>query len=548
MNNIILQNKHLYMQVLADAENIKKRESVLDTDGIPKQEYANAIRLNAFAGLIREGLKYDYIRNAAGKDIVRLTIDNIQYDCPTDDLKEYMGNEYADFINNKNVKFMAADMEIIPKTPKIMGKDVKRVNELEKEVQVLKEQAEKQKNEYLYEITHDAMTGLKNKKAFIEDTDNLEENFFLISIDANGLKYTNDSLGHEAGDRLLTGIAKTIKNVFGEDVYRTGGDEFYAIMRCMQCGVDEEKIKTHILEFKNALREMSNEDISFSASVGFAFGTAASDKKELINKADDEMYKDKQVFYEQADAKTDNRRAGLEERFKENDKEEDAVRETVQKISFAETKADKTDEYSLVYEKYKSGDTFIYDMYDLTVLMPGAATGDNIKAVIAPLRNSDNNNHAEIMCMLINKYGEIYRGVSDKKSPTLKVTFSEHEFIIRGIFTNGEFKSFILPAGTSLAMGFSINVNTYIPVRATEDAGNGHLLFEHDEYLFNIVPLAKENDINGIAPCLVCVETPDGKRDMISTNEADVTLYSNGGKDYRILTYWQDDVFCGEIL
>lgn len=542
MNNIILQNRHLYMQVLADAESIKKRESVSDADGIPKQEYANAIRLNAFAGLIREGLKYDYIRNAAGKDIVRLTIDSIQYDCPAGDLKEYMGNEYADFINDENVKFMAADMEIVPKTPKITGKDMKRVSELEKEVQVLKEQAEKQKNEYLYEITHDAMTGLKNKKAFIEDTDNLEENFFLISIDANGLKYTNDSLGHEAGDRLLTGIAKTIKDVFGKDAYRTGGDEFYAIMRC---GADEEKIKAHILEFKNTLREMSDEDISFSASVGFAFGTAASDKKELINKADDEMYKDKQTFYKQAD-----RRAGLEDRFKKNDKEKDKTCETVQEISFAETEADKTDEYSLVYEKYKSRNTFVYDMYDLTVLMPGAATGDNIKAVIAPLRSSDNNNHAEIMCMLINKYGEIYRGVSDKESPTLKVTFSEHEFIIRGIFTNGEFKSFILPAGTSLAMGFSINVNTYIPIRATdtEDAGNGHLLFGHDEYLFNIVPLAKENDINGIAPCLVCVETPDGKRNMISTNEADVTLYSNGGKDYRILTYWQDDVFCGEIL
>lgn len=540
MNNIILQNRHLYMQVLADAESIKKRESVSEADGVQKQEYANAIRLNAFAGLIREGLKYDYIRNAAGKDIVRLTIDNIQYDCPAGDLKEYMGNEYADFINDENVKFMAADMEIVPKTPKITGKDMKRVSELEKEVRVLKEQAEKQKKEYLYEITHDAMTGLKNKKAFIEDTDNLEENFFLISIDANGLKYTNDSLGHEAGDRLLTGIAKTIKDVFGKDAYRTGGDEFYAIMRC---GADEEKIKAHILEFKNTLREMSDEDISFSASVGFAFGTAASNKKELINKADDEMYKDKQTFYKQAD-----RRAGLEDRFKKNDKEKDKTCETVQEISFAETEADKTDEYSLVYEKYKSRDTFVYDMYDLTVLMPGAATGDNIKAVIAPLRSSDNNNHAEIMCMLINKYGEIYRGVSDKESPTLKVTFSEHEFIIRGVFTNGEFKSFILPAGTSLAMGFSINVNTYIPVRTTGDAGNGHLLFEHDEYLFNIVPLAKENDINGIAPCLVCVETPDGKRNMISTNEADVTLYSNGGKDYRILTYWQDDVFCGEIL
>ena len=293
MNNIILQNRHLYMQVLADAESIKKRESVSEADGVQKQEYANAIRLNAFAGLIREGLKYDYIRNAAGKDIVRLTIDNIQYDCPAGDLKEYMGNEYADFINDENVKFMAADMEIVPKTPKITGKDMKRVSELEKEVQVLKEQAEKQKNEYLYEITHDAMTGLKNKKAFIEDTDNLEENFFLISIDANGLKYTNDSLGHEAGDRLLTGIAKTIKDVFGKDAYRTGGDEFVLI----QSYQSDEVSRELVLRIRRTLEaEGKAQKLPFPLSM--SIGTVVTDPESALSFADYVKIADSRMYEE----------------------------------------------------------------------------------------------------------------------------------------------------------------------------------------------------------------------------------------------------------
>ena len=51
-------------------------------------------------------------------------------------------------------------------------------------------------------------------------------------MDVNRLKIVNDSQGHAAGDELLQGAASCIKKCVDscEKVYRTGGDEFIALL------------------------------------------------------------------------------------------------------------------------------------------------------------------------------------------------------------------------------------------------------------------------------------------------------------------------------
>lgn len=51
------------------------------------------------------------------------------------------------------------------------------------------------------------------------------------SVDVNGLKVINDSLGHIAGDELICGAADCLKQVFGTygKVFRIGGDEYAVI-------------------------------------------------------------------------------------------------------------------------------------------------------------------------------------------------------------------------------------------------------------------------------------------------------------------------------
>lgn len=75
----------------------------------------------------------------------------------------------------------------------------------------------------LYAYTFkDPLTGVLNRKAF-----ELAESVFIAIVDADSLKYVNDTDGHVAGDELLRRLATRLADNFGEgNVYRLGGDEF----------------------------------------------------------------------------------------------------------------------------------------------------------------------------------------------------------------------------------------------------------------------------------------------------------------------------------
>lgn len=81
----------------------------------------------------------------------------------------------------------------------------------------------------------DALTGIKNKLAYMEFEnqkdaeikEDIASEFAVAIFDVNGLKETNDNLGHNAGDRLIVLSAKIICDYFkNSPVYRIGGDEF----------------------------------------------------------------------------------------------------------------------------------------------------------------------------------------------------------------------------------------------------------------------------------------------------------------------------------
>lgn len=84
----------------------------------------------------------------------------------------------------------------------------------------------------------DAMTGLKNRRSFDElleknaDKLNMYENLYLIFMDLNHLKKTNDYHGHRTGDEMIIATARCIEKAFGSlgKCFRIGGDEFCAIL------------------------------------------------------------------------------------------------------------------------------------------------------------------------------------------------------------------------------------------------------------------------------------------------------------------------------
>lgn len=98
--------------------------------------------------------------------------------------------------------------------------------------------ARKKAENYLeYLGKHDVLTKLYNRSFYTEEINRLERSFIhpvsCIFLDMNGLKQTNDELGHDIGDGLLRRVGAVLNQVILNMPYtasRVGGDEFVILM------------------------------------------------------------------------------------------------------------------------------------------------------------------------------------------------------------------------------------------------------------------------------------------------------------------------------
>ena len=161
----------------------------------------------------------------------------------------------------------------------------------------------KHTEKFVEEALFDQLTGLRNRRAYALEIEKLNKfpslaNISVTTMDINGLKMTNDTFGHTAGDDLLKGAAAIMKKFYSDNswkVFRTGGDEFVALTS-KPIG-DKDNL---IADFKNQLKTFHHAQIKeLSVSVGVAKGTEhdVSSVEELIKIADKKMYADKELFY-----------------------------------------------------------------------------------------------------------------------------------------------------------------------------------------------------------------------------------------------------------
>ena len=153
----------------------------------------------------------------------------------------------------------------------------------------------------------DAMTGIRNKSAYLDKVKELEQrigesmaDFTVYVFDVNGLKRMNDTLGHEFGDMLIRDAAGILKAVFPEDcVYRTGGDEFVVLDE----RASEEKIAALFATFDEQLAAFNKDNDQYEAELAVSKGAASFDEqqdkdyKSVFARADEAMYACKEAFY-----------------------------------------------------------------------------------------------------------------------------------------------------------------------------------------------------------------------------------------------------------
>ncbi|PYP41632.1 MAG: hypothetical protein DMD43_05820, partial [Gemmatimonadetes bacterium] len=151
---------------------------------------------------------------------------------------------------------------------------------------------------------HDALTDLPNRVFFAECVTRALERtrrepryrFAVFYLDLDDFKLVNDSLGHEAGDELLIGIARRLITTLrpGDVVARLGGDEFTIMLEEVRGPDDVEHTAARIREALAAPFSVAGRDLVATASIGAVLSASGHlQAEDLLRDADIAMYRAK---------------------------------------------------------------------------------------------------------------------------------------------------------------------------------------------------------------------------------------------------------------
>ena len=187
-----------------------------------------------------------------------------------------------------------------------------------------------------HNATHDTLTGLLNKRSFIELADERMKQFpnspcAMIELDLNDFKEVNDTYGHEAGDEIIKIIAnilhKSTRTEEGKDILargersdrsaaRLGGDEFAIFISSLaprrdhenQQLTDDERLRAIVErlygEIANQQSTQKSGLPSISASIGGVLRTGGETAMDMLARADQAMYEQKRTHHAQTTPNT----------------------------------------------------------------------------------------------------------------------------------------------------------------------------------------------------------------------------------------------------
>ncbi|WP_270741908.1 diguanylate cyclase domain-containing protein [Holdemanella biformis] len=110
----------------------------------------------------------------------------------------------------------------------------------------------------------------------------------VIYLDLNGLKEINDKMGHLAGDTLIISASYVLQEIFADNLYRIGGDEFVVI--------EQDVLESEFMSKYNKLLVRMKE-LEISVATGYIWKERCLNLSEILQAADQKMYEDKKRYY-----------------------------------------------------------------------------------------------------------------------------------------------------------------------------------------------------------------------------------------------------------
>lgn len=184
-----------------------------------------------------------------------------------------------------------------------------------------------------HDVMHDAQTGLANRRYLKEELQRRvhdpegSKSMAVLHLDLDSFKHLNDTLGHKAGDRMLTEFADRLRAILDarDFIARVGGDEFVVLSDWLANEVDPCEKLTKIIDSLNKPVDIDGAQWNCRVSVGVDFVDLATagktvDISDFITNADIALYHVKeqgggnfQIFNEQFKAAYVQKQALLDE-------------------------------------------------------------------------------------------------------------------------------------------------------------------------------------------------------------------------------------------
>ena len=151
-----------------------------------------------------------------------------------------------------------------------------------------------------YAATHDQVTSLPNRTAFVRHLEELiarrrtgAADYAVLFIDLDDFKVANDRFGHHAGDRLLVVTARRLLSLSGPQdlVARFHGDEFAILLGSVSDAAEAMSIAQHVQDVVRAPVQIDGNAVAVTSSIGVVLGSEAYVRAEdVVRNADAAMY------------------------------------------------------------------------------------------------------------------------------------------------------------------------------------------------------------------------------------------------------------------